>query len=303
MWTASLLTSVCPHWPSYLISSEGSESIRCPWAWWQHDAYGFVFLMELKGKDEAWGEGESIMKVCISQKPDGQWAPRGSQTDWTRWIPPQRAHGLCQPSGAASVATGRGASSVLQVPQCTSIRCALTTLLKGNMRQKKISFWWWSKKWVALREKMTEKVDFRSILNGGKTRDQCTVVQIKLVIFLNQKIVFIFSHSLRCLVCQCLLYLLVMLLCLTEYISSCSYSGFPVLNAELLEPLQGSNPPSTGMASRHSSPASPNAICRRSKQVSHLVRFIKSREQVIWCCSSFLLKLNLNLLKSHLLAI
>ncbi|KAM3610011.1 uncharacterized protein V6R79_023842 [Siganus canaliculatus] len=45
-----------------------------------------------------------------------------------------------------------------------------------------------------------------------------------------------------------------------------SYSGFPVLNAELLEPLEGSNPPSAGMASRHSSPASPTAIFRRSKQ-------------------------------------
>lgn len=139
MWTASLLTSVCPHWPSYLISSEGSESIRCPWAWWQHDAYGFVFLMELKGKDEEWGEGGSIMKACFSQKPDGQWTPWGNQTDWTRWISPQRAHGLCQPSRAASVATGRGASSVLQVPQCTSIRRSLTRFLKGNMRQK-ISF-------------------------------------------------------------------------------------------------------------------------------------------------------------------
>ncbi|XP_042351580.1 C-myc promoter-binding protein isoform X1 [Plectropomus leopardus] len=45
-----------------------------------------------------------------------------------------------------------------------------------------------------------------------------------------------------------------------------SYSGFPVLNAELLEPLEGTNPPSAGMASRHSSPASPTAIFRRSKQ-------------------------------------
>ncbi|KAF1386761.1 hypothetical protein PFLUV_G00098240 [Perca fluviatilis] len=45
-----------------------------------------------------------------------------------------------------------------------------------------------------------------------------------------------------------------------------SYSGFPVLNAELLEPLEGPNPPSTGLASRHSSPASPTAIFRRSKQ-------------------------------------
>uniref|UniRef100_A0A3B4TZB2 DENN/MADD domain containing 4A n=1 Tax=Seriola dumerili TaxID=41447 RepID=A0A3B4TZB2_SERDU len=45
-----------------------------------------------------------------------------------------------------------------------------------------------------------------------------------------------------------------------------SYSGFPVLNVELLEPLEGQNPPSAGMASRHSSPASPTAIFRRSKQ-------------------------------------
>ncbi|KAM7414645.1 hypothetical protein PAMA_019456 [Pampus argenteus] len=45
-----------------------------------------------------------------------------------------------------------------------------------------------------------------------------------------------------------------------------SYSGFPVLNAELLEPLVGPNPPSAGLASRHSSPASPTAIFRRSKQ-------------------------------------
>lgn len=58
------------------------------------------------------------------------------------------------------------------------------------------------------------------------------------------------------------------MLYLSDEMSFCSYSGFPVLNAELLEPLQGSNPPSTGMAPRHSSPASPNAICRRSKQVS-----------------------------------
>ncbi|XP_023136749.2 C-myc promoter-binding protein isoform X2 [Amphiprion ocellaris] len=45
-----------------------------------------------------------------------------------------------------------------------------------------------------------------------------------------------------------------------------SYSGFPVLNAELLEPLEGPNPSSAGVASRHSSPASPTAIFRRSKQ-------------------------------------
>ncbi|KAF3688779.1 C-myc promoter-binding protein DENN domain-containing protein 4A [Channa argus] len=45
-----------------------------------------------------------------------------------------------------------------------------------------------------------------------------------------------------------------------------SYSGFPVLNAELLEPLEGQNTPSAAMASRHSSPASPTAIFKRSKQ-------------------------------------
>uniref|UniRef100_A0A8D3DF28 DENN/MADD domain containing 4A n=1 Tax=Scophthalmus maximus TaxID=52904 RepID=A0A8D3DF28_SCOMX len=51
-----------------------------------------------------------------------------------------------------------------------------------------------------------------------------------------------------------------------EYPLCYSYSGFPVLNAELLEPAEGQNPPSAGMASRHSSPASPTAIFRRSKQ-------------------------------------
>ncbi|KAM3870268.1 LOW QUALITY PROTEIN: C-myc promoter-binding protein [Diretmus argenteus] len=45
-----------------------------------------------------------------------------------------------------------------------------------------------------------------------------------------------------------------------------SYSGFPVLNAKLLEPLEGPNPPSASTAPRHSSPASPTAIFRRSKQ-------------------------------------
>lgn len=47
----------------------------------------------------------------------------------------------------------------------------------------------------------------------------------------------------------------------------CSYSWFPVLDAELLEPLEGQGPPSANMVSRHSSPASPTAIFRRSKQV------------------------------------
>ncbi|KAF7224374.1 transcript variant X1 [Nothobranchius furzeri] len=45
-----------------------------------------------------------------------------------------------------------------------------------------------------------------------------------------------------------------------------SYSGFPVLMSELLEPMEGLNPLSAGIASRHSSPASPTAIFRRSKQ-------------------------------------
>ncbi|CAL8325291.1 unnamed protein product [Gadus morhua 'NCC'] len=45
-----------------------------------------------------------------------------------------------------------------------------------------------------------------------------------------------------------------------------SYSGFPVLNANLLETFVGSNPPSASMAPRHNHPASPTAIFRRSKQ-------------------------------------
>lgn len=57
---------------------------------------------------------------------------------------------------------------------------------------------------------------------------------------------------------------------LSACVSSCSYSGFPVLNVELLKPLEGADPSSAGMASRHSGPASPLAICRRSKQVSRV---------------------------------
>ncbi|XP_061678218.1 C-myc promoter-binding protein isoform X2 [Syngnathoides biaculeatus] len=45
-----------------------------------------------------------------------------------------------------------------------------------------------------------------------------------------------------------------------------SYSRFPVLNSELLEPLEGPNAPTAGTASHHCSPASPTAIFRRSKQ-------------------------------------
>ncbi|XP_021165570.2 C-myc promoter-binding protein isoform X2 [Fundulus heteroclitus] len=45
-----------------------------------------------------------------------------------------------------------------------------------------------------------------------------------------------------------------------------SYSGFPVLMSELLEPLEGPDSVSAGIGSRHSTPASPTAVFRRSKQ-------------------------------------
>ncbi|XP_067090555.1 C-myc promoter-binding protein [Osmerus mordax] len=45
-----------------------------------------------------------------------------------------------------------------------------------------------------------------------------------------------------------------------------SYVGFPVLRLELLDPLEGPDPPTMNAASRHGSPASPTAIFRRSKQ-------------------------------------
>lgn len=47
----------------------------------------------------------------------------------------------------------------------------------------------------------------------------------------------------------------------------CSYSGFPVLNAELCEPQEGTGIPMATTNSRHTSPGSPAAIFRRSKQV------------------------------------
>ncbi|XP_017322099.1 C-myc promoter-binding protein isoform X2 [Ictalurus punctatus] len=45
-----------------------------------------------------------------------------------------------------------------------------------------------------------------------------------------------------------------------------SYSGFPVLNAELCEPQEGPGTPMATSNSRHTSPGSPAAIFRRSKQ-------------------------------------
>ncbi|XP_008410439.1 C-myc promoter-binding protein isoform X1 [Poecilia reticulata] len=45
-----------------------------------------------------------------------------------------------------------------------------------------------------------------------------------------------------------------------------SYSGFPVLRSDLLETMKGPNSNSAGIAPRHSTPASPTAIFRRSKQ-------------------------------------
>ncbi|XP_053479014.1 C-myc promoter-binding protein [Ictalurus furcatus] len=45
-----------------------------------------------------------------------------------------------------------------------------------------------------------------------------------------------------------------------------SYSGFPVLNAELCEPQEGPGTPMATSNSRHTSPGSPSAIFRRSKQ-------------------------------------
>ncbi|KAK2848067.1 hypothetical protein Q7C36_009749 [Tachysurus vachellii] len=45
-----------------------------------------------------------------------------------------------------------------------------------------------------------------------------------------------------------------------------SYSGFPVLNAELCEPQEGTGIPMATTNSRHTSPGSPAAIFRRSKQ-------------------------------------
>lgn len=47
----------------------------------------------------------------------------------------------------------------------------------------------------------------------------------------------------------------------------CSYGGFPVLNAELCKPQEGPIIPMASSNSRHTSPGSPAAIFRRSKQV------------------------------------
>ncbi|RVE71782.1 hypothetical protein OJAV_G00055360 [Oryzias javanicus] len=76
-----------------------------------------------------------------------------------------------------------------------------------------------------------------------------------------------------------------------EYPLRYSYSRFPVLSAELLEPLEGPNPSSTGTASRHSSPASPTAIFRRSKQeIKSAQRMAKTHSSVPQMWSKCLLR-------------
>ncbi|XP_074533081.1 C-myc promoter-binding protein isoform X2 [Halichoeres trimaculatus] len=70
-----------------------------------------------------------------------------------------------------------------------------------------------------------------------------------------------------------------------------SYSGFPVLKDELLELLEGTNPSSGGMTSRHSSPASPTAIFRRSKQeIKSAQRMAKTHSSMPQMWSTCLLR-------------
>lgn len=52
------------------------------------------------------------------------------------------------------------------------------------------------------------------------------------------------------------------------------YFDFPVLDVDLLQPLEGTRPPSVGTNPRHNSPASPTAIFRRSKQEIKLAQKI-----------------------------
>uniref|UniRef100_A0A8C7ZTR8 DENN/MADD domain containing 4A n=1 Tax=Oryzias sinensis TaxID=183150 RepID=A0A8C7ZTR8_9TELE len=76
-----------------------------------------------------------------------------------------------------------------------------------------------------------------------------------------------------------------------EYPLRYSYSRFPVLSVELLEPLEGLNPSSAGTASRHSSPSSPTAIFRRSQQeIKSAQRMAKTHSSVPQMWSKCLLR-------------
>lgn len=48
---------------------------------------------------------------------------------------------------------------------------------------------------------------------------------------------------------------------------SLSYDGFPVLSADLFDPVEGPHTPSARLAARHSCPTSPAPMFRRTKQV------------------------------------
>ncbi|XP_038840210.1 C-myc promoter-binding protein [Salvelinus namaycush] len=70
-----------------------------------------------------------------------------------------------------------------------------------------------------------------------------------------------------------------------------SYSGFPVLSRDLLELQDGPHPPSASLTQRHTSPASPAAIFRRSKQeIRSAQRMAKSHASVPQMWSKCLLR-------------
>uniref|UniRef100_A0A673YK32 DENN/MADD domain containing 4A n=1 Tax=Salmo trutta TaxID=8032 RepID=A0A673YK32_SALTR len=70
-----------------------------------------------------------------------------------------------------------------------------------------------------------------------------------------------------------------------------SYSGFPVLSRDLLELQDGPHPPSASLTQRHTSPASPAAIFRRSKQeIRSAQRMAKTHASVPQMWSKCLLR-------------
>lgn len=60
------LITVCPHWPSYLISSEGQYCIRCLWASRQHK----VYKLEMAKTWEQYWFYDSLKNQIDSERPE-----------------------------------------------------------------------------------------------------------------------------------------------------------------------------------------------------------------------------------------
>jgi len=239
------------------------------WEWLQYQMprgsisiYKCVFIAEIRGKNRKKTNDECVFLLKTRWTVSGQRKP-----NWLNWMNPT----------AVSTRSTSTLQSWLLFHREKSILCAIGTTLQINLSA--VDFLPLSWNTFLTETGCTQCSSWKREHNIASVVKEF-VTALGLCGYLEQQhITFEVSAQAsnvwetRC----CAHHLASQYWCLFQFVciwvhilSFCSYSGFPVLNVELLEPLEGQHPPSAGMASRHTSPASPTAIFRRSKQVSHM---------------------------------